>query len=89
MTGQFGEVHVKFDALLKCGFCGWREPAQEARAGIDNGVWFRSELERATAGDPPPVYRCRSCGRLRYVDESLELERPAIVGVPPEPLEVA
>ena len=79
---QVGEYHLSpARVLLRCGFCDFREPAAEARAGLDEDRW--TELE------PPMAYRCRQCGRLRYVDESLEIKSFDLSGFPVEPVKVA
>lgn len=73
--------------LLVCGKCHFREPAEEARVGLDDELWHR--FTETAPQDPPPAYRCRSCGRLRYVDESLEINLFDLVGSPDEPVKVA
>lgn len=70
--------------LLRCSFCDFREPAEEAVAGLDEERWFEE-----TGSDPPPAYRCRQCRRLRYVDESLQIETWELAGLPVEPVKVA
>ena len=85
---QFGEYFLQPSAvLLVCSKCHFREPAEEARVGLDDELWHR--FTEAGPHDPPPAYRCRSCGRLRYVDESLEINHLDLAGFPVEPVKVA
>ena len=86
---KLGEYHLSPGrVLLKCRSCGWREPAEEAVAGIDEERWYQ-EAFMGFVNEPPPAYRCRSCGRLRYVDESIEIETWDLAGLPVEPVKVA
>lgn len=88
MAIRVGEYFVEpAGVLLVCGKCGFREPAEEAVAGPDARRWY--QCRPGDERDPPPAYRCRSCGRLRYVDESLEINVFDLVGLPVEPVKVA
>lgn len=88
MTLQVGDYFVRAArVLLVCGHCEFREPADEVCAGLDAGRWY--QCRRGDERDPPPAYRCRSCGRLRYVDESIEIKVFEVTGFPVEPVKVA
>ena len=88
MSLQVGEYFLKpAGVLLVCSHCNFREPAEEVCAGLDARRWY--QCRPGDARDPPAAYRCRCCGRLRYVDESIEINAFDVTGLPAEPVKVA
>ena len=89
MSFQVGAYHLRpAGVLLVCSHCHFREPAEEVRSGLDSEIWYRT-TPPPPQRDPPPAYRCRSCGRLRYVDESIEINDFDVTGLPVAPVKVA
>lgn len=88
---QAGDYHLSpARVVLVCSHCGWREQAEEAHVGLDEERWYTAAPSSgAPPLPPPPAYRCGNCGRLRYLDEAIEIETWELCGFPVEPVKVA
>lgn len=81
MAVQVGEVEVKFDVFVQCGHCGYRQLAADlVERRVAQGIEVTEPVLRPDAeveidvvqGASLVTFRCGSCRRRRYLDESLE-----------------